>query len=229
MTTYVWDASVRINDYENSYAALLCASFGAECHTEAQSGITIALKTPNLPQLWDLELGSMLAWANATRQPFSPAGFAPDAVVINLGENDANADASCYSSPACIARVSAAFVSFVQRIDAVYGRQPGRVYFLLIAPHEKGQHVAILPAVATLVGLGFDAVFLNATVNESVAGCGGHPGPTTPRASAAPRAPTPRPSRSARRRARRRERCALSGVPQCVRARKVRTCLHVKE
>ena len=197
-------AGTMINDYENSYAALLCESFGAECHTEAQSGITISLGTPNLPQLWELELGSMMSWANATRAPFSPAGFTPDAVLINLGENDANADAHCYTDPACTARVATAFVSFVQRINAVYGPPAvQRTFFLTIAPHEKGQHAAILPAVAQLVALGVDAVFLNATVNGSVSGCecfltlararaslprltlifaltgGGHPGPTT--------------------------------------------------
>ena len=197
-------AGTLINDYGNSYASLLCESFGAECHTEAQSGITLALGTPNLPQLFELELGSMLSWANATRAPFSPAGFVPDAVLINLGENDANANAHCFdgTDPACTVRVTAAFVSFVQRIDAVYGPPASqRTFFLAIAPHEKGQHAAILPAVAQLVALGIDAVFLNATVNESVAGCVYWPARpfASERARTSPADPAARPSTLRRR------------------------------
>jgi len=46
-------AGTLINDQDNSYGALLCASFGAECLTEAVSGVTLALGAakPTLPQL----------------------------------------------------------------------------------------------------------------------------------------------------------------------------------
>ena len=147
------------------------------------SGVTLLLGSPNLPELWEYELGSMLRyWTHKVNFTVagSVGGFVPDAVVINLGENDANVDKTCFVDPTCTARVTAAFVAFVQRINAVYGPAP-RTFFLTIAPHEKGQHASILPAVAQLVALGVDAVFLNATVNETTRGCGGHPGPTTHR------------------------------------------------
>jgi len=108
----------------------------------------------------------------------SAAGFVPDAVLINLGTNDWNVNKECFVTPNCTATVAAAFVAFVLRIDGVYGPSQ-RTFFLAIAPHEKGQHAAILPAVAQLVALGVDAVFLNATIDDGApVGCAGHPGPT---------------------------------------------------
>jgi len=49
---------------------------------------------------------------------------------------------------------------------------------LIIAPHEAGQSVSIIPAVSTLKQQGFNVAFMNATVNVSPGGCGGHPGPS---------------------------------------------------
>ena len=96
-------------------------------------------------------------------------------------KNDCNANAC--TTPAGLAAIEAAFVAFVHRLQDGYvgGGAPAPTFFLTIAPHEKGQSAAILPAVAKLNAAGIKAVFLNATIDPSAglpSGCGGHPGPT---------------------------------------------------
>lgn len=174
-------AGVLINDWLNSYGALLCANFSAECTTEAVSGITLFTGNPNLPKIWDFELLHRSTAYNASR-------FVPDAVVINLGENDWNAN--CGNSSTCISEFTAAYVTFVEHIANTYQKAASspslnQTFFLTIGPHEKGQSVGILPAVSALQEKGINAVFLNATVSGLVSGCGGHPGPTIHRAAAA--------------------------------------------
>jgi hypothetical protein len=104
------------------------------------------------------------------------------------GENDCNGNAC---NPAGFPKITAAFVSFVSYLSAGYkAADPGAelTFFLAIAPHEKGQSAAILPAVTQLTAAGFNVHFLNATVPSSPSvpsGCGGHPGPTIHKLAAA--------------------------------------------
>lgn len=79
-------ASVMINDAANSYGAVLCANFSADCRIEAVSGITLEAAQPNLPEIWNYTLGSMIWWPTAERVPYDFSSWVPDAVIINLGE-----------------------------------------------------------------------------------------------------------------------------------------------
>jgi lysophospholipase L1-like esterase len=178
---------VLVNDVQNTYGALLCANFSADCVFEAVSGITLFTGRPTLPETWAYELGSMVGdgWA-AARVPANTSRFVPDAILTNLGENDWGGG-NCGASPKCVADFTAAYVAWVKTLSAAYGDDGAKriTYFATIGPHERGQSAGILPAVAQLAGEGYRVTFLNATVDQSLypPGCGGHPGPTIHRAS----------------------------------------------
>ena len=177
------------DDQAVSYGALLCANFSARCTTEAVSGITLYTgRGFNLPLAWDWELGGMVQnkWPTGSMVPYDARRFQPDAVLINLGENDWGGG-KCGGTPGCPAKFTAAYVDFVRHIGDVYakaGKTTPITFFLTIGPHEHGQSAAILPAVEQLKAGGVNAVFLNATVPDyGTIGCGGHPGVTIHHAS----------------------------------------------
>ena len=175
-----------IDDVSNTYGNLLCTNFSADCTIEAVSGITLMTGHPNLPELWDYELGSMIepGWSGHSI-PYNAKEFVPQVEIINLGENDWHSN--CPSSPSCIANFTQKYVDFVKHIDSTYTAVGGSniTYFLIIAPHEAGQSVAVIPAANQLKSEGFNAYFVNGTVDSSLypGGCGGHPGPTIHHAS----------------------------------------------
>eukprot|EP01079_Euglenida_sp_SAG-EU17-18_P003960 gene3960-4320_t len=177
------------DDQGVSYGALLCANFSARCTTEAVSGITLYTgRGFNLPLTWDWELGGMLQnrWPKASMVPYNASRFLPDAVLINLGENDWGGG-KCGTTPGCPGNFTRAYVAYVLHISEVYakaGKQGDVTFFLTIGPHEHGQSSAILPAVQQLKSNGVRALFLNATVPDyGTIGCGGHPGVTIHHAS----------------------------------------------
>jgi len=178
------------DDVANDYSSLLCAGFGAECQWAAWSGITLWVGHPNLPERYPWTLGGV---SGAFPYNFSSAWGPPDVIFINLGENDCNGGA-CNEKH--YPNITAAFVEFVGYLQKGYSAgAPGGVanitYFLAIAPHEKGQSNAILPAVAQLQAAGLPVHFANGTVTDPSLpnGCAGHPGPTIHAASAARLAP----------------------------------------
>lgn len=177
------------DDQGVSYGALLCTNFSARCTMEAVSGITLYTgRGFNLPLTWDWELGGMLQnkWPKSTMVPYNASRFLPDAVLINLGENDWGGG-KCGTTPGCPAKFTEAYVEYVHHISEVYakaGKKGAITFFLTIGPHEHGQSTAILPAVQQLQSSGVKAVFLNATVPDyGTIGCGGHPGVTIHHAS----------------------------------------------
>jgi lysophospholipase L1-like esterase len=174
------------DDQAMTYGALLCSNFSAQCSTVAVSGITLYTANPNLPLIWDLELGAMQhEWPALDRVPYNASRFQPDTVLINLGENDWGGG-KCGTTPDCPIKFQAAYVAFVRHISSVYAAVGKRniTFFLTIGPHEHSQSSAIIPAVAQLKASGVNAVFLNATVPDfGTIGCGGHPGITIHRAS----------------------------------------------
>ncbi len=172
------------DDQGVSYGALLCANFSARCTMEAVSGVTLYTgRGFNLPLTWDWELGGMLQnrWPKGSMVAYNASRFQPDAVLINLGENDWGGG-KCGTTPGCPANFTRAYVEFVRHISDVYakaGKTEAITFFLTIGPHEHGQSAAILPAVEQLTASGTKAIFLNATVPDyGTIGCGGHPGVT---------------------------------------------------
>ena len=118
------------NDVLNSYGALLCANFSASCHWEARSGVTL----PGLDGILDRTLGALAT----PKWDFS--SFVPDAIVINLGENDWKNPNS--GDPAWVAAWTASYVTFVKRLATLYN-SPKITYFCTIGPHEAGQSAGI--------------------------------------------------------------------------------------
>lgn len=188
------------DDQEFSYGALLCANFSARCTTEAVFGITLHTR-PGASTCPSCGTGSWAACCRtrgmaegehgvlrraALPAPLFESIIQPDAVLINLGENDWGGG-KCGSIPGCPANFTAAYVEYVRHISDVYGRAGKKeaiTFFLTIGPHEHGQSAAIVPAVGQLKAGGVKAVFLNATVPDySTIGCGGHPGITIHHAS----------------------------------------------
>ena len=124
-------------------------------------------------------------WPKDTMVAYDASRFQPDAVLINLGENDWGGG-KCGTTAGCPAKFTEAYVEYVHNIAAVYAKvgKEGITFFLAIGPHEHGQSTAILPAVEQLKASGVTALFLNATVPDfGTIGCGGHPGVTIHHAS----------------------------------------------
>ena len=73
------------NDVANAYGAVLCDKhFGASCAWVARSGVGLIYPpSPGLPALWPTTLGSFTG-----QFPWNASSWVPDAVVINIGEND---------------------------------------------------------------------------------------------------------------------------------------------
>lgn len=124
-------------------------------------------------------------WPKDTMVAYDASRFQPDAVLINLGENDWGGG-KCGTTAGCPAKFTEAYVEYVHHIAEVYAKvgKEGITFFLTIGPHEHGQSTAILPAVEQLKASGVTALFLNATVPDfGTIGCGGHPGVTIHHAS----------------------------------------------
>ena len=109
------------DDQGVSYGALLCANFSARCMMEAVSGITLYTgRGFNLPLTWDWELGGMLQnkWPKDSMVPYDASRFQPDAVLINLGENDWGGG-KCGTTAGCPASFTKAYVDYVRHIAQV--------------------------------------------------------------------------------------------------------------
>ena len=203
-------AGVPINDVSMSYGSRLCEAFGADCSWVAVSGVTIMTGSRTLPDYWNLTLGTMI---NPQRWPdgvsnWNPcdasigggAGRIPDAVVINLGENDMHGAPKPPIPPSWYAKLAASYLAFIDTLWSAYnacsssssGNKGSPAFFLAIGPHEAGQSMAILQAMPQIAAAGYNVTFLNATVPPPPAipaGCGGHPGPSLHFASAQKAAP----------------------------------------
>ena len=177
-------AGVAVDDWGQTWNALLCANFSAECEVLAQSGVTItANKVYNLPMSLGYSLGAMgdPAWPAAARAAWDLPAHRPDAVLCELGENDCHALPNC-TQGAGLATLRDAYVALAKRLRAAYGGAEIPL-LLTLSSHEAGQSAAMAAAIGVLRGEGFARVsLLNATVPDVAPdgsfignGCAGHP------------------------------------------------------
>jgi hypothetical protein len=174
-------AGVAIDDWSQTWNALLCQNFSANCEVIAQSGVTIVADTNyNLPMSIPYALGAMgySNWPENERIQWKPLPI--DACFIELGENDAHA--FNVTSPTGLAKLSNAYIQLVKSLSNIYGKIIP--YFFTISNHEAGQSLAMLEAISQLNSEGFPkAMLLNGTtptldpichtyIND---GCAGHP------------------------------------------------------
>ena len=129
---------------------------------------------------WTLGAMAQNSFPAAERVAWPLAQHVPDAVLIELGENDCHAW-DC-TDPARQQELEAAYVAFVKSLAAAYAK-PAMPFFFVIAMHEAGQSGPMKSAAATLTGAGYSATFVNATAPSTFpdtgapvpTGCGGHP------------------------------------------------------
>jgi hypothetical protein len=178
----VCGAGVAVDDWAQTWNALLCANFSAACEVIAQSGVTIVGDSHyNLPMSIPYALGAMGSpdWPEAARVPWHAAAAPVDAVFIELGENDCHAF-NC-TAPDGAAKLVAAYKGLVRNLAGNYSA--AIPFFFTLANHEAGQSVAMNLAIAALAGDFPRVALLNGT-SPNVdprsganidTGCAGHP------------------------------------------------------
>jgi len=178
----VCGAGVAVDDWAQTWNALLCANFSAACEVIAQSGVTIVGDaTYNLPMSIPYALGAMGSpdWPEAARVPWRAAAAPVDAVFIELGENDCHAF-NC-TAPDGAAKLAAAYERLVRDLAGNYS--VAMPFFFTLANHEAGQSAAMTLAIAALAGDFPHVALLNGT-SPNVdprsganidTGCAGHP------------------------------------------------------
>lgn len=167
-------------NYFLSWANLVCAHFGADCHTSAWSGYGIVENccggSTLMPDIWERTLATIPS--QNTSDPHGTVKsnhwnftrWAPDAVVINLGTND-----ELQSRPANVEAFRTHYLALVNRARAAYGR--GTHFFLACGPMSKAYCSSVDWVIAATGDV--DRVhfldhrgFLNGTFGKS---CCGHP------------------------------------------------------
>jgi len=173
---------VLLNDWGNTWNALLCRNFSAACEVIAQSGATILGASYNIPMSLPWALGAMGAasWPNASRVPWDAR---VDGVFVELGENDCHTF-NC-TAPAGRARLADAYVALAHTLAAAQPAAGPRLpIWFTLANHEAGQSAAMGDAVAALSAAGFSAVALLNGTSPTLDpaghtyignGCAGHP------------------------------------------------------
>lgn len=172
---------VLLNDWANTWNALLCKNFSAACEVIAGSGQTITGKPYNIPMSYPFALGAMgePAWPAASRVPWARR---LDAAFVELGENDCHAF-NC-TGPAGREALAAAYVALAHTLSATQPLGAHLPLFFTLSNHEAGQSLAMGDAVAALKAAGFTAAYLlngtspnadPATGAGIANGCAGHP------------------------------------------------------
>eukprot|EP00756_Hemistasia_phaeocysticola_P062287 Hpha_TRINITY_DN5719_c0_g1::TRINITY_DN5719_c0_g1_i1::g.147600::m.147600 len=129
------------SDYPQSYSGLLCEALDANCSTIAWGGkglyVNCCDKGATLPDYFQMRL-ALQGNAPANRYSFNLSGFAPDAVVVNLGTNDFSG--CSHFSPdgdGCGPKFQAAFVqtyvAFMHNVTRWYGK-PDIHFFAGVGP-----------------------------------------------------------------------------------------------
>ena len=197
------NASVFTNDFSVTYAHLLCESLNADCFVEAVSGIGMYRSYPDpgpgrnltMPERYhDTLTGAhgLYPW----RPGKDGGGWAPHAVVINLGTNDFQPGRE--TDGAFLAAFVEAYVAFVTQLAEAYAKvaEAGRgppAFFLGVGPMRTTYAAAVREVLRRLAGppgqkapTGIEAYFLDLALPEGVelGGCNSHPAAAAQRAMA---------------------------------------------
>lgn len=189
-------ASIYTNDFSLTYAHLLCASLNADCFVEAVSGIGMYKSYPDpepgrnlsMPERYHDTLAG-LHGAYPWRPGRDGGGWAPHAVVINLGTNDFQPGRE--GDGAFVAAFVGAYVAFVTELAGAYGKvaEAGRgppVFFLGVGPMRTTYAAAVREVLRRLALGPVEAHFLDLSLPEGVelGGCNNHPAAEAQRAMA---------------------------------------------
>jgi hypothetical protein len=190
--------SLWADDAASAFGPLLGLWLGADVSVVAWGGMGMAAGDtpswtwPTMPDVY----GSALAWEVDVAGPGAPlahpwnfSSWAPHAVVVNLGTNDAAGER--FNNASFATRFVARYSEFVAGASAAYrgGAPPaaGPVFFLAAGPMTTAYAPAVAAVLANVTAAGIPAHFLNMTLPG---GCGcGHPSAADHVALAAAAAP----------------------------------------
>lgn len=176
--------SLWADDWGVTYGALLCHAFDADCNTVSWGGMGMAANDvptwtwPVFPDVYSWRFawqGSVQGQGATPVHPWNPAEFIPNAVLINLGTNDAAGGR--FHNPTFTATYVATYTQFVRNVTAAYAQASGGsanvTFFLGFGPMTQVYAPAVLSVISAVTGEGILAVPINYTLAE---GCHcGHP------------------------------------------------------
>lgn len=171
------------SDWSQTYSALLCQRFGASCSTIAVGGKCMMKECGGL-QMPDYFLSTYMTDAPKPTYPFATSGWAPDAMIINLGTNDMRVIKTPDSAMA--KKFTAETISFMKNATKLY--QSNITFFLTTGPMENTTMAATKAAVkqGTQEGLKVHWIDMRTACvdarlhapddGDGCDGCAGHPG-----------------------------------------------------
>jgi len=165
-----------------SYGSRLCTALGASCSTIAWGGMGLLANDntspfPTMPDVYR----SALAWPVADRGPAAPldhpfnfsAATPPDAVLINLGTNDATFGR--FSNATFTTAFVTRYIDFVVNITKLYGKTD-ITFFLGYGPMTEDYAPAVMSTITALNSIsGIHAVAINYTLPNNARCSCGHP------------------------------------------------------
>lgn len=164
-----------------SFGSRLCTALGASCSTIAWGGMGLLANdnTSPFPMMPDV-YGSALAWPVALRGPAEPmdhpydfkSAVPPDAVLINLGTNDATYGR--FDNATFTAAFVARYIDFVLNITRAYARSDMN-FFIGFGPMNEAYAPAVSAVVAALTGRSVKATAVNYTLPNGARCQCGHP------------------------------------------------------
>lgn len=176
------------SDWSQTYEALLCHRFGAECSTIAVGGKCVMRECGGL-QMPDYFTGAF--YADGSKPTYDFAGpWKPDAMVIDLGTNDMRAITkigfnATTGTGAGMTQFTRETVSFMKNATVLYGK-PDIQFFLTAGPMENTTYTGTSEAVAqgkavglkvTLIDMRSACASARLHANTDLCdGCAGHPG-----------------------------------------------------
>jgi lysophospholipase L1-like esterase len=180
--------SLWADDATVAWPALLGVAFDAAVSTVAWGGMGMVagdVRTWTWPSIPDV-YGSALAWDVMVRgqgaplaYPWDFSRFVPDAVVANLGTNDAAGER--FSNATFAALFVSTYVSLLKNATASYASArggKGPALFVGCGPMTSVYAAPALEVVATLQAAGLDATYLNMSLPAGQGCQCGHPSAT---------------------------------------------------
>ena len=173
--------SLWADSHAVSYGSRLCTALGAICSTIAWGGMGLLANDnttpfPTMPDVYK----SALAWPVANRGPAAPLDHPfnfsstapPDAVLINLGTNDATFGR--FNNATFTAAFVTRYIDFVVNITKLYSK-PDITFFLGFGPMTEVYAPAVSSTITALIGNGIHAVAINYTLPNGARCACGHP------------------------------------------------------
>jgi lysophospholipase L1-like esterase len=172
------------NAISGTYTDVICRALNASCNVQAWSGIGVlcyygpncdpqAEAAHNMPHTYMYTIAGARD-SNASAYLWDFLRFTPDAVLINLGTNDASGNRA--DNTTFWGEWVPAYVSFVQSIAKRYNNAQ-LPFFLAMGPLSLTPAPYVQQVVAAVNAAGGNATYLELATPGLPLGCAGHPSP----------------------------------------------------